>query len=225
MGLLVVGCFIAEKLGATDRNFDDRYYILASPTDRLVLRANEVAIIDETVGFDSTYNWVNILYKQGRKDFANIILPLGLTDGTMPLTGPGVVMLNTNDVFIYGAEYTGAVGFKIIHPKYLERYVTLTSPVDRLILMPGETAMIQGTVSFDWEYAWMNILYRQGRRGFMDLELPLGALDGDLTPLPGPGVVMLNKNDVFTYGAEYTGAVGFKVVHTIHEKVIPRYIR
>src|SRR3989442_14846714 len=61
------------------------YYTLAYPGDRLVLKANETAIIDGTVGYDWAYAFVSILYKRGTNDLTNMILPLGLTGGTMPL--------------------------------------------------------------------------------------------------------------------------------------------
>jgi len=91
-----------------------RYHTLARSTDSVTLAANETAIIVGTVGFDTTYNWMNVLYKQGTNDFVSMALPLGLTGGTMPLSGPGVIMLATNDASIFGAEFTGAVGLKIV---------------------------------------------------------------------------------------------------------------
>jgi hypothetical protein len=217
--ILAFVILIGAKLHAVEPESVARYYTLAPSTDRLVLTANEAAIIDRTVGFDWTYNWMNILYKRAGNDFVNIILPLGLTGGTMPLAGPCVIMLNTNDVFMFGAEYTGAVRFKVVRQRPSERYVTLAYPTDRLLINANETAIIDGTVGFDWEYTSVDILYNQGSHNFADMELPLG-LTGDTTPLAGPSTIMLNKNNVLVYGAEYTGAVGLKVVHNSHSKII-----
>ena len=210
IGFLIVGAFLSGKLQAADGRFID-YRILATPADQLVLAANEVAIIDETVAFDSSYNWVNILYQRETNDVVNLALPLGLTDGTMPLAGPAVIMLNTNDADFFGAEYTGAVGFKVLRQKSVERYVTLAYPADKLVLAANEKAMVIGSASFDWSYNWQNLLYKQGTNDFIDLEVALEWPDP--ISLPGPGVIMLNTNDVFVYGAEYTGAIGLKIVH------------
>lgn len=211
MGTLAVGILITTKLHAIGPN-EDRYYTLASPTDRVVLRANETAIIDATEPFDSSFNWVNLLYQQGAKPPVNVILPLGLANGTMPLSGPGVIMLNTNDAVIYGAEYTGAVGLKVVCKKPWEQYETLAHPSDRIELKAKETAIIEATEGFDWGDNWVNFLYQSGTNDLVNIVLPLGLADG-ATPLSGPGVIILNTNDAFTYGAEYTGAIGFKIVH------------
>jgi hypothetical protein len=193
------------------------YYTLTSPADKVTLRANEAAIIVGTTNICEECNWMNILYKKGDKDFVNMILPLGFTDGTMPLSGPGVVMLNTNDADFYGAAYTGALQLKVIHIKREEasgNYYTLAYPDDRLVLKANETAIIDGTLGFDWPYSWANILYQRGTNDSTNMILPLG-LTGGTMPLSGPCVIRLNTNDVSVFGALYTGAVGVRVVRTI----------
>ena len=188
------------------------YATLAYPADQLVLKSNETAVIVGTVPFDWSFNWMNILYQQGTGDPVNLILPLGLNGGTMPLNGPAVIRLNTNDAFVFGAEYTGAVGLQVVPQTSSERYQTLIRPDDEIVLHDGETAIIDGTAGFDGAYySWVNILYRQGTNDFVNLILPLG-LNGGTMPLSGPGVIKLNLNDAFVFGADYTGAVGFKIV-------------
>jgi len=211
----------------------ERYSTLTKPTDKVILRANETAIIVGTTNICDLCNYMNILYRKETNDFLNIILPLGLTDGTMPLSGPGVVMLNTNDASFYGALYTGALQLKIIqtkdarlsagyhinralkHPGPLGPYYTLAYPDDRLVLKANETAIIDSTVGYDWPFTWVNILYKRGTNDFSNMALPLG-LTGGTMPLSGPGVVMLNTNDANIFGAVYTGAVGLRIVRTIH---------
>src|SRR5712671_5150623 len=85
-----VGILIGGRLHASDRELVDRYYTMEYPADRLVLKANETAIIDGTIGFDVTYNWMNILYKQGTNLPVNLYVPLGLGLGI--LTDPDPIM-------------------------------------------------------------------------------------------------------------------------------------
>ncbi len=124
----------------------------------MVLKANETAIIDSTVAFDWAYNWINILYQQGTNDFVNMSLGLGITDGTMHLSGPGTVMLNPNDVSI------GTVGLRVVRQNASEHYYTIAHPVNRLVLNANETAIIDSTVGFDTIFNGMNILYQHGTK-------------------------------------------------------------
>ncbi len=96
------------------------YKTLAYPGDRLVVKSHETALITGTVGFDWGYNNMNVLYKRRTKDFVDLELGLGPMEEPIPLIGPAVIMVNTNDVFQYGAEYTGAVGIKVVRKMLLQ---------------------------------------------------------------------------------------------------------
>src|SRR6266436_717695 len=61
-----------------DQELVVRYYTLEYPADRLVLKANETAILDGTIPFDLPYNWVNLLYTQGTNLPVDLYVPLGL---------------------------------------------------------------------------------------------------------------------------------------------------
>lgn len=203
----------AVRFKVVRQNRLNYFNTLAYPTDQLVLKTNEVAIIDSTVGFDSPYNWMTISYKGETNDFVNMMLPIGLTDGTMPLSGPCVIMLNTNDVFQNGAGYTGAVSLRVVRNKPFKHYDTLAFPSDRLVLEADEAAYISGVVSIGG--AWVNFLYQRGTNDAVNMIIPTQST-GSTILLSGPSVIRLNTNDVFMFGAEYTGAVGLEVVHNNH---------
>ena len=123
VAILVVGRIQASDINLADNRVELSYYhTLAYPTDKVILGANETAIVVGTVAYNSAYNWTSILYKQDNKDFVTIVLPLGLNDGTMPLSGPGVIMLATNDASDVGALFTGSVGLKIVRTINVRKY-------------------------------------------------------------------------------------------------------
>jgi hypothetical protein len=220
---MTIAMLIAGGVRAADGDLVERYFTLAYDGDHVTLAANETALVIGTAvtSLDSPA-WTTFQYQRGTNQPTLITLLLGNSGNVLPLSGPGEVVLTSTN-WDYAGTGPGIVGLRIVRSTansrteggvLVVRYHTLLDPKDRVKLADNETAIIVGTASVG-PNAWVNLLYSQGTNNPVPITLQLG-VSGVTLPLSGPGEIALATNDASTSGDNSPGAVGLKIVRTIH---------